>query len=468
MRAETRSIRRLLHTLSWRPRAATAGCRQSGRLLGWSMVLLLPAARPLTVAAETIHVRPSGSQASNGSADAPFQLVASGLCKSRPGDEILIEAGAYPEMPRIATPVTLASTNGTVSIGRDTASAQTTLSVLTYNTHLFGDTLLEFETFADNARAAAFAQELQTEQADVVALEEVWDEDLAAVIQSQSGYPFSFYADQLDDIDDHLNSGLLLLSRFPIDAAREESFNDEASTFLCALCFSISCAPLLVLPNPDAAAVLLCYSCLADCGDYIDGFASKGFVEATIDTQDGFQCGVFFTHLQTRYADIKAAQLAQMSASIRNYRANHPNNEIFVMGDFNINSFDNTNTNGYVNSYGANYVGIVLPVLGLDDTSSNGHDAFRNAPCFYNPERDPDPFTIDHENNQLHQIFGEPGTPTLIDYVFYSLGTAYNVSPDAATIRKYQASPPIEEDGQSAADLSDHFGLFAHFTLRRP
>ncbi len=366
----------------------------------------------------TVFVTPGGSLAPDGSNAAPYALIESAACKAAPGQTVLAAAGNYRETMTIDKSVTLTATGGTVTIGTVQGVASTTLRVMTYNTHLFG---AEFEipvpppfppvsvqAFADPQRAQLLGQRIKDEDVDVVGLDEVWDVDLANVIIAAAEYPHSYYVDDFDEDTDILNSGLLLLSKFPLSGTTLSYY-------------------------PDAFAE--------------DVFASKGFMQATV-TKDGFEFGIFLTHMQATqsYApagayNVRQGQFQQLDAAVDAYQSAHPAAAVIVMGDFN------------VIGESCEYYDQMLAILSRTD-------AHRAAPCFA-----PDQYTYDPAQNDLIEVFADATQGERLDYVLFSGGAGQQMLPVHAEVKMYQSSPPISYEGDTAADLSDHFGLRVDFEV---
>lgn len=358
-----------------------------------------------------IHVDRNGSAAPDGTAAKPYQLIKAGACRVPQNGTIAMRPGIYNETPNLNRPVKLTA-SGPAVIGQVAGKGHATLKVITYNTHLFGDEAVGFPpTFADATRAALIAEFIKIENADVVALQEVWDEELASRIVQIAGYPHAFYSNEHDEWDDFLNSGLLLLSKYPLVNASQMFYRAE---------------------------------------DGLDGYASKGFVQATV-IEDGFQLGIFSTHTQAEHdgdaVKARRMQLEQLGSQIRRYRSENPGAEVIAMGDFN------------VISESGEYNDRLLPFLGL-------RDAYRNLePCLDTIKHRA---TCNFHTNDLARLFDNTKFDCdnkRLDYVLYSHGNAFDVLPGKLVVKRYQAA--INSDGKSATDLSDHYGIAAEFLLWR-
>ncbi|HEY9432087.1 MAG TPA: endonuclease/exonuclease/phosphatase family protein [Blastocatellia bacterium] len=400
------------------------------------LLLLLFGLSSNSKAQSDIHVDRNGSAAPDASPAGPYQLLKAGVCRG-PNGKIVIRPGVYNETLTIKDPMTLTVT-GPAIIGQLAGKPNTKLKVVTYNTHLFGDEGAgRFPTFADRARAAYIADWLRLEDADVIGLQEVWDEELADAIVQRAGYQHHYYNNDHDELDDFLNSGLLLLSKYPLVNPSLTFYRDEVSISDCV--FS---DPLCPVKNPTEP-----WKC---CIPYLDGFASKGIAQATI-FKNGFQLGIFITHTQAEHhqagVNARRKQLEQLGSQIQEYRAFNPGAEVIAMGDFNVIA----GSDDYFNS--------LLRHTGLRDTYSN------LAPCL---DISLHQATCAHKQNDLARFFDNTAfdcDDKRLDYVLYSHGSAFDALPVKLEVRRYQAE--TSDDGKTMRDLSDHYGVAAEFSLWR-
>ena len=398
------------------------------------ILLIIILASPIAAQPNTVHVNINNSQANRNGSRAPdgltietaYQFVEAGVCKAQPNDTVLIQSGIYNETVTIAKPITLIASGGDAVIGQVIGKSHSTLKILTYNTHLFGDELAGIETFADNTRSRRIAEQIVSENADIVGLVEVWDEErkeaIDSIVNSDVFRYHLFYDNRTDELTDRLNSGLLLLSRHPIVNSDLIFYDDEEG---CLPVFDFDC----------------------------DGWASKGFVRATI-VKEGFQIGIFLTHTEAgpNEADVRRKQLEQLQRAISKYRWDNPGSEVIVIGDFNI-----------VGDVTSEYHDVMMPTVEL-------RDSFRHAPCF----DDKAAANVDlqytaRRDNELRQHF--EGRSDLVnerlDYILYSHGTSFDVLPIKADVRRFRGPEPIRNNGDSSIDLSDHEGLVVEFSLFR-
>ncbi|MGD9099363.1 MAG: endonuclease/exonuclease/phosphatase family protein [Anaerolineae bacterium] len=109
-----------------------------------------------------------------------------------------------------------------------------TLTILGYNTHLFGDPITIggqfFPTFKDPTRAQKIAERIVASAADIVGLVEVWDDDLADQIINlvKSVFPNSLRPPQGGEPRLILGNGLLILGWQHINQFMFETYSDLA------------------------------------------------------------------------------------------------------------------------------------------------------------------------------------------------------------------------------------------------
>jgi endonuclease/exonuclease/phosphatase family metal-dependent hydrolase len=287
-----------------------------------AVIILLTSIGATQVLADK-YVTQVGSLDADGTQNRPFASVKAAACTLSPDESIFVEAGNYPDAMTINTRSRIIPTNGVVRIG-DTGSTQTTLKIVTYNTHLFGDAVPNLPDlfppvplglqWQEDLRADRIGDIALNENADIFCMQEVWDVDLKNRILNHSGSPYSFYGDRIDpetydppgpigptEVPAALNSGLLILSQHPLYSPVQISYTQEA--------------------------------------EFIETLASKGFLFTRI-TKDGVTTAIINTHLQAYYESeqvaARAAQMAQLGAAIQNYRALHPDHAVIVTGDFNV------------------------------------------------------------------------------------------------------------------------------------
>ena len=408
-----------------------------------STILVLLELKATVLLAATSYVTPEGSAAPEiNDPVRPWQLVeAAALALPQGGGTVAIDPGMYRENFSFALPVTLTAPAGGVVIGDLTTSiAETTMfSVLTWNTHLFGDNIL-LPTWLDYERAFQMGAYLRFryEDIDVVSLCEVWDEDLfiggdgAGGIRPQSRYPNWMVFDEVKGglascgllpVPRDLHSGLALMTKHPMTDLHRVHFD----------------------------------ACDGGCpglGESPDCLASKGFLATTV-TKDGFPIRIYNTHTQAGNGEdavvARQLQLLQLAEDISAYRVAHPSHAALAMGDINVIGENNDQYEFMRNLFEA---------LG-------GRDAARNAAnvSMYNNHRVADTLTSD---NELALYFDDTSYNQRLDYVWYfpSLDGHIRIQPklvDSPRVRGIRLS----DDDLTSDELSDHYPVEARFLLHR-
>ena len=348
---------------------------------------------PRTARALNIYVTKSGNPAPTGEQSAPYHMVEAGIvrAKSSPGSTVLIGPGKYYETLTIDTPCTLVATGGTVTIGKLDYQASTTLRIITLNTHLAGDEVF-MPSWVDCWRADDIADFIKAldPKPDVVAFQEIWDEDLfkggdcdgAIGIRRRSGCTYGEHGEEEGDI---MNSGLALMSNYSLSGFAQVEWNAEG-------------------------------------GDWP---TAKGYIRATI-IKDGFSIGLFNLHTKAGYdvddRNIRWEQLQQLVNAVNEYRVNHRDHVVFVMGDFN------------VKGEGSEYYPSLIGWMEL----AEGKDADRNSPGFIVDRNFKDQWTSD-DRNLLAYWFGS-GDNARLDYIYYiqSLDGSVEVLPAGAGVLRFR------------------------------
>lgn len=200
-------------------------------------------------------------------------------------------------------------------------SESQTLKVLAYNVQIFPKQIypvyrLLFDCDGNTKvanRIEKIAESLRSSNADIVMLSEMWD--VESVIRMhrllKDLYPYSISSECIASnicftnnmlikypfIDTINASGLMMLSKYPIDKVEFTAFRDKQH------------AELLV---------------------------KKGFLISTIIV-GGAQLGVISTHVQAyNYAKTRQSNLRQIIHGIAQYRQKNPNNPVIALGDFNV------------------------------------------------------------------------------------------------------------------------------------
>lgn len=432
--------------------------RQTNRPLRYFLSLAFVAllmVEATDLAAQTHYVSPSGSAApERDQATRPWQLIDAAVRALPPqGGTVSIAPGIYREAFTIDTPAVLTASSDPVVIDdRAGVSATTTFSVLTWNTHLFGDIVLlpswqDYERADDIGTYLAGRRDQIDREIDLVSLCEVWDEDLfvggggAFGIRPRSGYPnWMIFNDIKPGVTwcgpvsepRVLHSGLALMTKHPM-ADLQRVFYDQCSG-ACPAGFG----------SPD---------CLA----------SKGFLATTV-VKDGFAIRVYATHTQADddkdAVQVREAQIRQLNDSIAVYRVTHPSHAVFVMGDMNV-------IGETAEQY--DYVWARFQEFG-------GRDAARNtaAVTMYNNHRVADTLT---SYNELALYFDPTPFNQRLDYVWYfpSLDGHVQVQPTfvdsprvrSSVLRTAYGSGTKVGNELTSDELSDHYPLEARFRLIR-
>ena len=117
--------------------------------------------------------------------------------------------------------------------GQTSAAETGAVRVMTWNVHLFGKSTFGLGgTFADDLRRVEFIidelAQLAKEGVDVVALQEVWDDDLADELIARAGFPHAASGRDRSlrgDVErTFLGSGLLILSQYPLERIEQVAF----------------------------------------------------------------------------------------------------------------------------------------------------------------------------------------------------------------------------------------------------
>jgi endonuclease/exonuclease/phosphatase family metal-dependent hydrolase len=364
-----------------------------------------------------LYVNKPGYFDPSGVPSQPFSTIRGAACAIGSGATMAIGPGVYREAVTISEPMTLSATGLPVTIGQMPAQ-RTSLRIVTYNTHLFGhDELPGIPRWLDSARAPYIGQVINDDGADIVALQEVWDQPFFQTIASMSGYPHGFWAGRAGGFPRVLGSGLAIYSTQVIQNPVQIDYNESN-------------------------------------GASSDALATKGYVQCTI-AKDGFSIGFFDTHTQSGNASgdvsARASQLQQLAVSIQVYRTLHPTHPVIVVGDFNV--------------IGESLEHFTTMRSALGGTAQT-KDGLRNLPCTS------DPWCTSCDTNQLRVYFDPEGDNTRLDYVLYagSADGSVEIVPTRYERKEFQIPPgfpALSHDGLTTRDLSDHYGLLMDFELHR-
>lgn len=321
---------------------------------------------------------------------------------------------------------------------KSSASNSIHLSVLTYNTHLFGDLVyLKGLDYHDNSRKDQIKAFLNTRPATIVALQEVW-----------SG---AFANNFKHDVTDQYPK-----SNFFAQDAHHGAFNKSG---LCLMA--------------DNACKLVGYSYfdyISQCN--VDGFdiqdnppflkhgTGKGFELAVyqLPGANGKSVGVFTTHMVTNastYPKSVACCFESLASAVDQFCTQKPDSSVVVMGDLNIAELEG---NGQIDPEFVAYVQKILEAHKLTDAfaTSRGSETPQQAPGY----------TVDGTTNTFWQHFNS-GSPQRkrIDFIFYRSSDSGVTS---LSLDKIEVLTPsvignklqINVDGE-ALDCSDHYAVLA-------
>jgi len=296
----------------------------------------------------------------------------------------------------------------------------TDVRLLTYNTHLFGGTIpgsLGGQEYEDEERMGEIVKRIARLSPDIVCLQEAWADSTRSYFAqhlARAGYPNSYFPDEEPGLK--ISSGLMVLSKWPVSQKYFSQFSAGIGS---------------------------------------DGWATKGWIEATIKNSTGVLAHLFVTHTQSE-DDLKSQkarqrQFEQLIAEVRKrsgkYGAADP---VICCGDFNvIGEGGNKKTGEY------SVIEKMLAQIGLTDT-------YRIANPLTGKPFEPG-FTLDFYVNTLAKYFSPklPIPRQRLDYIFANVANAgltiNSCAVDTKTF-KYISSGPIKDD-------SDHFPVVLDYTI---
>lgn len=366
-----------------------------------------------------------------------------------PAAALTLTLNAQKTFPVMATP-------------KPATSESISLTVLTYNTHLFGE-LATFKMadmvpgeimpspldikdllWEDEARKQRLKDYLITKPADIVMLQELWSGAYANNIKhderTENIYP-NFYAPDAHHGEMN-NGGLAVLS-----------------------------APGIVITSMEFTNLIK--SCDKNGFGIQDKFSGKGFVQLTAEITSEFdpripdgksiRAGVFTTHTmtnQSKYKESAACFFDAMATAVKKFRVANPGAIVLFSGDLNVQLFKEDDKGGidqtkYNTTVKAK---LLVPETGL----ASAYDARRQL-SGKSVLEDPG-ITMDGPNNSVVQHFDKGSTSrACIDYIFYASSkdnaTTVNVrsAGDVQVITNLKTSAGI--------DVSDHYPLKATFSI---
>lgn len=355
----------------------------------------------------------------NGSLNGAYNTLEVGLWAVPTKGILRLKPASYFEPMTITKPCTLQTTGGTVKIAPYVPQS-TTLTLLSYNTHLFGNNAIPgLPRFEDDARVALIGSVLNQYPADVITLQEVWDPDFFTSIRALTAFNFSsgFYGGNHDGAS-ILNSGLFTLSKHALTSNWQFFYNEEDGTW--------------------------------------ESMASKGYLRSVI-TKNGFTVAIFNTHTQSGESSgnvsARAAQLQQLAVDIQVWRALNPTHATIVAGDFNVIGESIEYFTTFFTSIGFN--------AGMADGGKNMPVAGNSTSC------------TSCTDNALNIHFNPDAAGTRLDYILYanSSDNSVRVLPQSYTIEKLKAPSwhgPVCDGDECYSDLSDHYAVSMTFDLQRP
>ncbi len=367
----------------------------------------------------TVYVNKKGSPNPDGSIEKPYHVIQSAISKTKStvAKNVLISPGKYYEKFEVSTPCILSANGGLVTIGDFNNTSSTSFDVLTLNTHLAGD-VVGMPSWKDKARAYDIAHFFNNfnPRIDIIGFQEIWDEDLfyggdgAAGILPMSGYLTGKHGSLTGTRPG--NSGLSLMSKYELSNYSQKSFGLICSGWDC--------------------------------------MANKGWITASIK-KDNFKIRIYNLHTQADEApEIRKIQLMLLSDNILSYRTEHPDDVVFIIGDFNI--------FGENSEYDESLVNIIGDVL-------DGRDADHNSSNFI--REDFSTFTV-CDCNPLAMYFDDDTKSGRLDYIFYiqSKNGSCEIVPISTEVIQFKGRF-LSDDGLSTSQSSDHWAVYSRFILIR-
>lgn len=170
------------------------------------------------------------------------------------------------------------------------------MQMISYNTHLFGNTVAGIAAdYKDYERATVIATLIKPLKPDLVCLCEVWDDDLkeSFINACKQQLPYSYYT-STSAIE--MGNGLLILSRMPMSKQQTTAFNNLGGS---------------------------------------DQFAQKGVISTLLTLDDNSTVRLFLTHTQsaTEYSADREKNLQQVAEQLQAYE---PQSPAIICGDLNV------------------------------------------------------------------------------------------------------------------------------------
>lgn len=382
-----------------------------------SCAMLAAASSAFAQGAQT-WVSPTPGFYPTGSNVNPFGTLNGAICVTDTAGTVSLQPGRINESITINRSVTLTAPNGPATIDARSTSS-TTLRVGSYNVRLWPGFFVSL-TLAEAQRAPLIGNRIDIENCDIIGIQELWDYglDIPNVdgYLSDLGVGYNFYYYGSDFAGNGVNSGLVTYS--------------------------------------NHAALGVFQGAFVEC-DGNDCSSNKGWTRYTFN-KAGFSVIVYNTHTQagnsSENVQTRIAQLNQIAIDASIQRAFNQGAVTFVVGDFNVDSWNSEFANVRAAFSGSGFV-----------------DTRGQLPC--------SPGFSDCtacSTNTIKQIFGNDGTNTILDHILYapSLDGTVDIIPTNYEVKTYKRTDGGEwcrtvTPTGCANDLSDHEAIFGNFELRR-
>lgn len=362
----------------------------------------------------------------SGTFSRPFSNVGGALCAAPNNGTATIYTGDYYETGIYSAPGprTLTTTSGPVRIGV-AGRARTTLKVISYNTHLYGESNQFYSRWADTARSQGLIQFLAAQRAagvDLVGLQDLFDDDLIYNVWYAQSFPAG-------------NAGNGRRSGAAYGSGLSTFSNTAGTNNAQALYSSVNAS---------------------------DAQVSRSYFRQTF-TKDSFGIGLFNTSLQrgtsSQEVSTRATQIQLLANGVLAYRQANPTHVVVITGSFNANDTSTEYTSTMSNQLGG--------VSGAADIAPNlayvGAGVSQCTSC---------------GTNELRTAFGGP-TNVRNDFILYadSWDGGTRIVPNSYEVLRPTSTAPISAQGYNAdtqssfnltsSQLSDHEALLASFDLVR-
>lgn len=328
------------------------------------------------------------------------------------------------------------------------------LSVLSYNTHLFGD-LAVFDAlnleYADDERKHRLMDVLQDRQPDIVLLQEVWSGAYAKNFRRdlKDIYP-NFFARHPSGGSVNW-SGCVFMAKAGIEIQFESHFNFIEHCNIDG--FDIQDDPPIVKIKKG----------------YIWTICKVTSEFDPSISDDGIQLGILSSHMITNQSSHpKSANCCfqNIADQVKNIQSNYPSAGLILGADLNVTEYVNDE---HTHLYDAHIRDILEK-----DTEGNLLEAYeeRRKINGSGPQNDPG-FTINGETNTLWQWFNKGKKPDMKrpDYVFSRNSADQSVILDPKATATVLANRPdfkVKGGEFDGLDISDHYPIQVTYTLSSP